>query len=188
MRVICQNDGFVALVPFWAVWPFEILVCSRRHFGSMNELTADEVQSLSDILHRVTSTYDKVFGVPFPYSMGFHQSPTDGAVPSPNAISTPIFIRPCCARRQSANSWSASRCWEPRSATSPPRSPPSACENSPRRYRPRHCLKVVVKQSAQPLCHPERSEGPLHFADAKSRSTRASSTWANRQCILQLST
>jgi UDPglucose--hexose-1-phosphate uridylyltransferase len=76
-RVVCQNDGFVALVPFWAVWPFEILVCSRRHFGSMNEFETSEARSLSQILQRVTSTYDKVFGVPFPYSMGFHQSPTD---------------------------------------------------------------------------------------------------------------
>ncbi len=78
VRVVCENKGFVALVPFWAVWPFEILVCSRRHFGSMNELAGDEAPSLSQILSRVTSTYDKVFGVPFPYSMGFHQSPTDG--------------------------------------------------------------------------------------------------------------
>ena len=77
-RIVCQNAGFVALVPFWAVWPFEILVCSRRHIGSMGEFAAQDVRSLSDILHRVTSTYDKVFGVPFPYSMGFHQSPTDG--------------------------------------------------------------------------------------------------------------
>jgi UDPglucose--hexose-1-phosphate uridylyltransferase len=77
-RVVCQNEGFVALVPFWAVWPFEILVCSRRHFGSMNEFGADDVRFLSEILQFVTSTYDKVFGVPFPYSMGFHQSPTDG--------------------------------------------------------------------------------------------------------------
>jgi UDPglucose--hexose-1-phosphate uridylyltransferase len=76
-RVVCQNDGFVALVPFWAVWPFEILICSRRHFGSMLEFTTEEVRSLSEILQRVTSTYNKVFGVPFPYSMGFHQSPTD---------------------------------------------------------------------------------------------------------------
>jgi UDPglucose--hexose-1-phosphate uridylyltransferase len=78
VRLVCENDGFVALVPFWAVWPFEILVSSRRHFGSMNEFAPDEVRSLSDILQRVTSTYDKVFAVPFPYSMGFHQSPTDG--------------------------------------------------------------------------------------------------------------
>jgi UDPglucose--hexose-1-phosphate uridylyltransferase len=79
VRMLCQNDGFVALVPFWAVWPFEILVCSHRHLGSMSEFAPEEVRSLSDILHRVTATYDRVFGVPFPYSMGFHQSPTDGA-------------------------------------------------------------------------------------------------------------
>jgi UDPglucose--hexose-1-phosphate uridylyltransferase len=79
VRVICENEGFIALMPFWAVWPFEILVCSRRHFGNMNEFASDEARSLSQILQRVTSTYDKVFGVPFPYSMGFHQSPTDGA-------------------------------------------------------------------------------------------------------------
>jgi UDPglucose--hexose-1-phosphate uridylyltransferase len=79
VRVVCQNQGFVALVPFWAVWPFEVLVCIRRHVGSMSAFAPEDVHSLSDILQRVTSTYDKVFGVPFPYSMGFHQSPTDGA-------------------------------------------------------------------------------------------------------------
>jgi len=78
VRVVCENEGFVAVVPFWAVWQFELLVCSRRHVESMNAFTPEDVRSLSDILHRVTSTYDKVFGVPFPYSMGFHQSPTDG--------------------------------------------------------------------------------------------------------------
>ena len=77
-RVVCGNDGFVAVVTFWAVWPLEILVCIRRHISNMNEFTATDGHLLSDILHRVTSTYDKVFGVPFPYSMGFHQSPTDG--------------------------------------------------------------------------------------------------------------
>jgi UDPglucose--hexose-1-phosphate uridylyltransferase len=78
VRVVCANGGFVAIVPFWAVWPFEILICSRRHFGSMNEFADGEEAQLSAILKQVTSTYDKVFGVPFPYSMGFHQSPIDG--------------------------------------------------------------------------------------------------------------
>ena len=78
-RVIFENDGFIALVPFWAVWPFEVLVCSRRHLGSMSDFTFEDELNLNFTLHRATSTYDKVFGVPFPYSMGFHQSPTDGA-------------------------------------------------------------------------------------------------------------
>jgi UDPglucose--hexose-1-phosphate uridylyltransferase len=77
IRVVYQNEGFTALVPFWAVWPFETLVCSGRHFGSMLELSAAEISSLAELLHRIAATYDKVFDVPFPYSMGFHQSPTD---------------------------------------------------------------------------------------------------------------
>jgi UDPglucose--hexose-1-phosphate uridylyltransferase len=78
VRIVCQNEGFVALVPFWAVWPFEVLVCSRRHLGTFPELTGREAIQLARILQQVTSAYDKVFDVPFPYSMGFHQSPTDG--------------------------------------------------------------------------------------------------------------
>ena len=78
VRVICSNEAFVAMVPFWAVWPFEILVCSRRHMGTFEEFDPSEVRGLSQILKQVTATYDKVFDAPFPYSMGFHQSATDG--------------------------------------------------------------------------------------------------------------
>ena len=78
VRIVCENEAFVAMVPFWAIWPFELLVCSRQHLTSMKEFSANHPRLLSDILHRVTSTYDKVFDVPFPYSMGFHQAPTDG--------------------------------------------------------------------------------------------------------------
>jgi UDPglucose--hexose-1-phosphate uridylyltransferase len=78
VRVVCQNEGFVALVPFWAVWPFEVLVCSRRHRGALTEFSEKESALMAQVLQQVTSTYDKVFDVPFPYSMGFHQSPTDG--------------------------------------------------------------------------------------------------------------
>jgi UDPglucose--hexose-1-phosphate uridylyltransferase len=78
VRVVTQNDGFIALVPFWAVWPFEILLCSRTHLTSMTELSGDLVASLSSMLQLITSNYDKLFNVPFPYTMGFHQAPTDG--------------------------------------------------------------------------------------------------------------
>lgn len=78
VRMVCENEAFIALVPFWAVWPFELLVCGRRHFGSMNDFTPQDARSLADILHRVTSTYDRVFDTAFPYSMGFHQAPCDG--------------------------------------------------------------------------------------------------------------
>jgi UDPglucose--hexose-1-phosphate uridylyltransferase len=76
-RIVCQNESFVALVPFWAVWPFEILIGSRRHLRHMLDFNGAEVSGLTEILKQVTSTYDKLFSVPFPYSMGFHQAPTD---------------------------------------------------------------------------------------------------------------
>jgi len=82
VRLVFQNQGFVALVPFWAVWPLEVLICSRRHVGTFPDLTNEEVIQLAQILQRVTSAYDQVFAVPFPYSMGFHQSPTDGVAHS----------------------------------------------------------------------------------------------------------
>ena len=76
-RVVWENQDFIALVPFWAVWPFEVLLLSKRHLASLNEFTDNDSESLSQILHHLTTTYDKLFQAPFPYSMGFHQSPTD---------------------------------------------------------------------------------------------------------------
>jgi UDPglucose--hexose-1-phosphate uridylyltransferase len=78
-RVVEANDHFVSLVPFWAVWPFEIMIVSRRHMTAIDQLTAPERDGLADILHRATARYDRLFRVSFPYSMGFHQRPTDGA-------------------------------------------------------------------------------------------------------------
>jgi UDPglucose--hexose-1-phosphate uridylyltransferase len=77
-RVVCENPGFAAVVPYWAVWPFEILVLSKRHLGAMDELTEAERDLLAGILKQLTTRYDNLFEVPFPYSMGFHQRPTDG--------------------------------------------------------------------------------------------------------------
>ena len=76
-RIICQNEAFVVLVPFWAVWPFETLLLSRRHFAGIDELSATESALLADILRATTIRYDNLFETPFPYSMGFHQRPTD---------------------------------------------------------------------------------------------------------------
>jgi UDPglucose--hexose-1-phosphate uridylyltransferase len=76
-RIVCQNDAFVALVPFWATWPFETLLLSKRHLGSIDELSGIEQGLLADILRRLTIRYDNIFDTAFPYSMGFHQRPTD---------------------------------------------------------------------------------------------------------------
>jgi UDPglucose--hexose-1-phosphate uridylyltransferase len=78
-RVVCANDGFVAVVPFWAVWPFETLVISRRpvpHLGNLTDLERDQ---LADIVKRLTTRYDNLFDISFPYSAGIHQAPTDGS-------------------------------------------------------------------------------------------------------------
>jgi UDPglucose--hexose-1-phosphate uridylyltransferase len=77
-RLVCANDHFVVVVPFWAVWPFETLVISRRHVGSLAGLESSERAALADIVKRLVTRYDNLFKVSFPYSMGIHQTPTDG--------------------------------------------------------------------------------------------------------------
>lgn len=76
-RVVCQNRDFIALVPYWAIWPFEILLLSKQHRSAITDLSPNERDSLADILKRITTCYDNVFETSFPYSMGFHQCPTD---------------------------------------------------------------------------------------------------------------
>ncbi len=78
-RVVCQNEHFVALVPFWATWPFETLVLPRVHHGALTDLSSPERDGLAALLRQLTRRYDQLFQVSFPYSMGFHQRPTDGA-------------------------------------------------------------------------------------------------------------
>jgi UDPglucose--hexose-1-phosphate uridylyltransferase len=77
-RIVCANEGFVALVPFWAVWPFETLVLPRRHVGSLAEFDRAQQGALAEILKRLTTRYDNLFATSFPYTMGLHQTPTDG--------------------------------------------------------------------------------------------------------------
>lgn len=76
-RIVVENDHFLAVVPFWAVWPFETMLLSARHVGSFAELNSTERDALGEILKRLTTRYDNLFQTSFPYSMGFHQRPTD---------------------------------------------------------------------------------------------------------------
>ncbi|MGA7293419.1 MAG: UDP-glucose--hexose-1-phosphate uridylyltransferase [Terriglobales bacterium] len=78
-RLVCANDHFVLLVPFWAVWPYETLLISRRAVSALDELNDEERTALADILRQATIRYDNLFRTSFPYTMGFHQRPTDGA-------------------------------------------------------------------------------------------------------------
>lgn len=77
-RIVCENDSFTAVVPFWAIWPFETLIISNRHVTALDGLDANARDDLASILKRITTRYDNLFEVSFPYTMGFHQRPTDG--------------------------------------------------------------------------------------------------------------
>jgi UDPglucose--hexose-1-phosphate uridylyltransferase len=77
-RIVCENEDFVVLVPFWAVWPFEALLLAKSHHRDLTGLSDRARTSLADILKHLTTRYDNLFEISFPYSMGFHQAPTDG--------------------------------------------------------------------------------------------------------------
>jgi len=77
-RILFSNGHFTALVPYWAVWPFETMVVAHRNTSYLSELTSAEVSGLADIMKQVTTRYDNLFEISFPYSMGFHQAPFDG--------------------------------------------------------------------------------------------------------------
>jgi UDPglucose--hexose-1-phosphate uridylyltransferase len=77
-RIVVENDTFVALVPFWAVWPFETMILPKRNVQNITQLTEEEKLGFADIYKKLTIKYDNMFEVSFPYSAGIHQAPTDG--------------------------------------------------------------------------------------------------------------
>ena len=77
-RIIFSNDHFTALVPFWAVWPFETMIVAHRNVERLTDLTSAETSALADVYRRITTRYDNLFEISFPYSTGFHQAPFDG--------------------------------------------------------------------------------------------------------------
>ncbi len=70
-----ENADWLAVVPYWAIWPFETLLLPRRHILRLPDLTADEQRSLAEILKRLLTRYDNLFETSFPYSMGWHGAP-----------------------------------------------------------------------------------------------------------------
>jgi UDPglucose--hexose-1-phosphate uridylyltransferase len=77
-RTVAADEHFVAVVPFWAVWPFETLILPRRHATGIDMLTEVERGAFARMLKAVAARYDGLFDAPCPYSMGIHQRPTDG--------------------------------------------------------------------------------------------------------------
>ena len=83
-RVVVENQSFVVVVPFWAVWPYEVMVLPRGKLESLLDLNGGQQRDLADIMRRLCVRYDNLFQTSFPYSMGIHQLPTDGK-PHPGA-------------------------------------------------------------------------------------------------------
>jgi UDPglucose--hexose-1-phosphate uridylyltransferase len=78
-RVVVKNDHWVAIVPFWAVWPFELLLLPRRHVLRLPDLNDAERDGLAGILQALLIRYDNLFETSFPYSMGWHAAPNHEA-------------------------------------------------------------------------------------------------------------
>jgi UDPglucose--hexose-1-phosphate uridylyltransferase len=77
-RIVFENDYFVCLVPYWAVWPFEVMLLPKNHIRRIVDMQPVERDALADALKRIATRYDNMFQVSFPYSMGVHQAPYDG--------------------------------------------------------------------------------------------------------------
>ena len=92
-RLVCRNDAWVALVPFWAVWPFETMLVPVRAVDDLRALTDAERDDLADIVRRVTARYDNLFQCSFPYSMGWHGRPVDGRA-SPGCRLHAVYFPP----------------------------------------------------------------------------------------------
>jgi UDPglucose--hexose-1-phosphate uridylyltransferase len=81
-RIVCENAHFVALVPYWAIWPFEVMVLPKVHIARLQHLDDNQRDALADILKQVTTRYDNLFEVSFPYSFGFHNPPAKSDDPA----------------------------------------------------------------------------------------------------------
>lgn len=77
-RIVYQNDSFIALVPFWAVWPYETLIISKREIANILQFKKKELDDFANVLKIITVKYDNLFQISFPYTAGIHQAPTDG--------------------------------------------------------------------------------------------------------------
>jgi UDPglucose--hexose-1-phosphate uridylyltransferase len=77
-RIIYQNNDFVVLTPFWAIWPFETMIVPKKAYQNITQLSGKESLSFADAISKITKAYDLLFECSFPYSSGIHQAPTNG--------------------------------------------------------------------------------------------------------------
>ena len=76
-RILFNNESFLAVVPFWAIWPYETMILPRFHASRITEMNKEQQKDLAEIMIRLSIRYDNLFSTPFPLSMGIHQAPWD---------------------------------------------------------------------------------------------------------------
>ena len=76
-RIVYENSLFVVLVPFWATWPYETIIISKKKYASLLEFKTSEIETFANAIKIITVKYDNLFKISFPYSSGIHQAPTD---------------------------------------------------------------------------------------------------------------
>ena len=83
-RIVVENEYWLAVVPYWAIWPFEVLLMPRRHVSHLPALTTPEREALARLLKKLLTRYDNLFETSFPYSMGWHGTPLGNQEPGPH--------------------------------------------------------------------------------------------------------
>lgn len=78
-RLVASDDEHIALVPFWARWPYEVHILPRRHLGALTEIDSGEAISLAKLIQKILRKYDNLVAGRMPYVMVLHQRPTDGS-------------------------------------------------------------------------------------------------------------
>ncbi|MEN8186430.1 MAG: UDP-glucose--hexose-1-phosphate uridylyltransferase [Bacteroidota bacterium] len=79
-RIVFENLHFMVLVPFWAIWPYETMIVPKRMMKNIALMKENEKEAFAEAIKHITTKYDNLFEVSFPYSAGIHQAPTDGGI------------------------------------------------------------------------------------------------------------
>lgn len=84
-RIVFQNDSFLVVCPWWALWPFEVMIISKEHRRALVDFTNEERLGFAEAVAEVTRRFDNLFETSFPYSSGIHQAPLEGTEEEINA-------------------------------------------------------------------------------------------------------
>lgn len=117
-RIVVETEHWLAVVPYWAAWPFETMLLPKTHIRRMSELSDEQRDDLARAIKKLTSRYDNLFQCSFPYSMaGTTRRFLTRAQTSTIGSFMHFFIRHCCAVPRFVSSWWATKCWQKANVT-----------------------------------------------------------------------